>query len=108
MLELDRGMLHGRACCIRSDATEQKKRSGKQIFISASNREKLKRDLATRHIPVQGISTEEEDARALRLGARSVLRKPVKTRAELERTVAELAAYVAGTRRTVLLGARDR
>jgi signal transduction histidine kinase/DNA-binding response OmpR family regulator/HAMP domain-containing protein len=65
--------------------------------------EKLKRDLSTRHVPVQVISTEEEDARALRLGGRGVLRKPLKTRAELERTIADLAAYLAHRPRKVVL-----
>jgi HAMP domain-containing protein/signal transduction histidine kinase/DNA-binding response OmpR family regulator len=65
--------------------------------------DKLKRDLSTRHIPVQVITTEEEDARALRLGARSVLHKPLKTREALEETVSELARYVRASERRVLL-----
>jgi signal transduction histidine kinase/CheY-like chemotaxis protein/HAMP domain-containing protein len=56
--------------------------------------DKLKRDLSTRHIPVQVITTEDEDARAFQLGARGVLRKPLKTRDELETTIRQLADYV--------------
>jgi HAMP domain-containing protein/signal transduction histidine kinase/CheY-like chemotaxis protein len=65
--------------------------------------EKLKRDLATRHIPVQVITTEDEDGRALRLGACDVLRKPLKTRAELEETLSRLAEYVRREERLVLV-----
>jgi HAMP domain-containing protein/signal transduction histidine kinase/DNA-binding response OmpR family regulator len=65
--------------------------------------EKLKRDVTTRHVPVQVITTEEEDGRALRLGARGVLRKPLKTRAALEQTIAALAEYVGRNEQRVLL-----
>jgi HAMP domain-containing protein/signal transduction histidine kinase/CheY-like chemotaxis protein len=66
--------------------------------------EKLKRDLTTRHVPVQVITTEEEeDGRALRLGASDVLRKPLKTRGELEETLTRLAEYVRRDERSVLL-----
>jgi CheY-like chemotaxis protein len=69
--------------------------------------EKLKRDLATRHVPVQVITTEEEDERAIRLGARRVLRKPLKTRAALEQTIAEVADYVKRRERSVLVVGAD-
>jgi signal transduction histidine kinase/CheY-like chemotaxis protein/HAMP domain-containing protein len=69
--------------------------------------EKLKRDLATRHVPVQVITTEEEDERAIRLGARRVLRKPLKTRAALEETIAEVAEYVKQRDRLVLIVGAD-
>ena len=69
--------------------------------------ERLKRDLTTRHIPVQVITTEEEDTRALRLGARGVLRKPLKTRETLDQTLTALAHYVGTTERRVLLVAFD-
>src|SRR5439155_23235166 len=48
--------------------------------------DRLKNDLETRHIPVYIISTEEEEAsreRGLKMGAISVLTKPVKTRETL-------------------------
>ncbi|MDP9037635.1 MAG: response regulator, partial [Myxococcota bacterium] len=71
--------------------------------------EKLKHDLTTRHIPVQVITSEEEDSRALRMGARSVLRKPLKTREILDSTLGDLARYVATpTRHVILVGSDDR
>jgi signal transduction histidine kinase/HAMP domain-containing protein/DNA-binding response OmpR family regulator len=69
--------------------------------------EKLKRDVATRHVPVQVITTEEEDERSMRLGARRVLRKPLKTRAALEQMIAEVADYVKHRDRLVLLVGAD-
>ena len=42
--------------------------------------DRLKDDVATRHIPVQIITTEEERERGLRMGAMGVLTKPVKTK----------------------------
>jgi HAMP domain-containing protein/signal transduction histidine kinase/DNA-binding response OmpR family regulator len=65
--------------------------------------EKLKRDLATRHIPVQVITTDDEDGRALQLGALGVLRKPLKTRAELETTIRNLADYVKRNEELILV-----
>jgi HAMP domain-containing protein/signal transduction histidine kinase/CheY-like chemotaxis protein len=65
--------------------------------------EKLKRDLSTRHIPVQVITTEEEEARALQLGARAVLRKPLRTRDELEATIRQLTDYAKQQEEPILL-----
>ena len=45
--------------------------------------DRLKHDLATRHIPVYVITTEENTERALQLGAIGVLTKPVHTRDSL-------------------------
>ncbi len=49
--------------------------------------ERLKNDLNTRHIPVCVISTEEARERALRLGALTVVAKPIQTKEVLERTL---------------------
>jgi CheY-like chemotaxis protein len=65
--------------------------------------EKLKRDLSTRHIPVQVITTADEDARALKLGAHDVLHKPLKTREALEETIGQLSSYVRNPERRVLV-----
>jgi hypothetical protein len=46
--------------------------------------DRLKNDLATRHIPVYIISTEEERERGLKMGAISVLNKPIKTKEVLD------------------------
>ncbi len=46
--------------------------------------DRLKNDLETRHIPVYIISTEEERERGIKMGAISLLTKPVKTREALD------------------------
>jgi HAMP domain-containing protein/signal transduction histidine kinase/DNA-binding response OmpR family regulator len=53
---------------------------------------RLKDEEATRHIPVQLITTDEERERGLRLGAVGVLTKPVKTKEALDETFARLRA----------------
>jgi HAMP domain-containing protein/signal transduction histidine kinase/DNA-binding response OmpR family regulator len=46
--------------------------------------DRLKNDLATRHIPVQIITTDEERARGLRMGAMGVLTKPLRSKESLD------------------------
>ncbi|MFO0758942.1 MAG: HAMP domain-containing protein [Byssovorax sp.] len=69
--------------------------------------DRLKHDLLTRHIPVQVITTTEERERALRMGARGVLQKPVKTREALDETLAQLHRFVTAPSRRLLLGVAD-
>src|SRR6185369_5191008 len=45
---------------------------------------RLRSDLSTRHIPVHIISTDEDCERGLKLGARSVLAKPIKSKEILD------------------------
>ena len=45
---------------------------------------RLKDDLATRHIPVQVITTDEERERPLRMGAMGVLSKPIVSQEPLD------------------------
>jgi CheY-like chemotaxis protein len=52
--------------------------------------DRLKSDLATRHIPVYLITTEEDTGRALPLGAIGVLQKPIKTQDALDQVFAEI------------------
>jgi HAMP domain-containing protein/signal transduction histidine kinase/DNA-binding response OmpR family regulator len=52
--------------------------------------ERLKGDLGTRHIPIYVITTEEDTARALPLGAIGALQKPIKTREALDQAFAEI------------------
>ena len=63
--------------------------------------DRLKDDLATRHIPVQLITTEEERERGLRMGAMGALTKPVKTTRGAGRDVrpAQAASSSRATRR---------
>jgi CheY-like chemotaxis protein len=67
----------------------------------------LKSDLATRHIPVQVISTDDEGERGYGLGAWSVLAKPIAHRETLETALAALASYVEQPRRELLLVGGD-
>jgi CheY-like chemotaxis protein len=69
--------------------------------------EKLKLDVVTRHIPVYVVSTDDEAGRAVRLGARSVLRKPLKSRDDLDEMLAKLESFVAAPHRTMWLVEED-
>ena len=65
--------------------------------------DRLKHDLETRHIPVQVITTEEEHERALRLGAKGVLTKPLKSRDSLDETFERLLQFMLTQERSLLL-----
>jgi HAMP domain-containing protein/signal transduction histidine kinase/DNA-binding response OmpR family regulator len=52
--------------------------------------ERLRCDAATRHIPVYVITTEEDDGKAMRLGAIGLLNKPILTRDPLEAAFARI------------------
>ncbi|WP_415749407.1 HAMP domain-containing protein [Caballeronia sp. J97] len=64
---------------------------------------RLKNDLATRHIPVCVISTDESRERALRSGAFAFLPKPVESQAILDGALASMARYVEAQQRVVLV-----
>jgi signal transduction histidine kinase/CheY-like chemotaxis protein/HAMP domain-containing protein len=64
---------------------------------------RLKRDLATRHVPVHIITTEEDRHRGLQLGAVGVLGKPLQDKGALERMFTSLRALVTRPDRSVLL-----
>jgi CheY-like chemotaxis protein len=64
---------------------------------------RLKNDMATRHIPVWVISTDESRDRALRSGALAFLSKPVESQAILDNALAALARYIEAERRVVLV-----
>jgi CheY-like chemotaxis protein len=59
---------------------------------------RLKNDPATRHIPVQMITTEEDRERGLRMGAMGALNKPVKTKELLDQTFERIKACAAEQR----------
>jgi len=67
----------------------------------------LKSDFATRDIPVTVISTGEDLDRGRRLGAWSVLAKPIETRDALVAAIAGLRAYVQRAERELLLVQED-
>ncbi|WP_044246334.1 HAMP domain-containing protein [Chondromyces apiculatus] len=64
---------------------------------------RLKHDLETRHIPVLVITTDEDRERAMRLGAREVLHKPLKARDDLDAAFNRLLAFMRTHERTVLV-----
>src|SRR5262249_36637281 len=69
--------------------------------------ERLKNDVATRHIPVCVISTEEARERSLELGALSFVAKPIQTKEVLERSLAELRDFVSRPVKALLVVAAD-
>jgi signal transduction histidine kinase/CheY-like chemotaxis protein/HAMP domain-containing protein len=64
---------------------------------------RLKDDAATRHIPVQIITTDEERERGLRMGAMGVLVKPIKTKDALDQTFSRLKTFIDPHVRTVAI-----
>ena len=70
--------------------------------------ERLKNDLATRHIPVYVITTEENTERALQLGASAFVTKPVHTRDSLNVVFDALAERASREQPTlIVLGPDD-
>jgi CheY-like chemotaxis protein len=68
--------------------------------------DRLKHDRATRHIPVDIISVEEDDRRGLRLGAMAYLKKPV-AREDLVKTLDDAMEFTRRNTRNLLLLTRD-
>ncbi|MGF6901587.1 HAMP domain-containing protein/signal transduction histidine kinase/CheY-like chemotaxis protein [Paraburkholderia sp. GAS348] len=64
---------------------------------------RLKHDLATRHMPVCVISTDESRDRALQAGAFAFLSKPIQSREVLDVALHSMAAYVDAAPRKVLV-----
>ncbi|SAL86879.1 multi-sensor hybrid histidine kinase [Caballeronia arvi] len=64
---------------------------------------RLKNDLATRHIPVCVISTDESHERALRSGAFAFLPKPVESQTMLDNAVRSMARYIEAEQRVILV-----
>ena len=64
---------------------------------------RLKDDPATRHIPVQIITTEEDRSRGLRMGAIGILTKPVKTKESLDELFGKLKQAAESAHRKVLI-----
>jgi signal transduction histidine kinase/HAMP domain-containing protein/CheY-like chemotaxis protein len=68
---------------------------------------RLKNDPVTRHIPVYIITTEEDAARGLRMGATGVTTKPFKTREALDQTFDRIKQLSDDSRRKLLLVHHD-
>jgi signal transduction histidine kinase/DNA-binding response OmpR family regulator/HAMP domain-containing protein len=65
--------------------------------------ERLKNDIATRHIPVCVISTEEARERALNSGALVFVPKPIRSKDVLDALLEHVKSYTAPRRRDVLV-----
>jgi HAMP domain-containing protein/signal transduction histidine kinase/CheY-like chemotaxis protein len=65
--------------------------------------ERLKNDLATRHLPVCVISTEEARRRALASGAIAFLAKPIQNRETIDGIFDHLSNFIARRKRNVLV-----
>ncbi|MHB8745985.1 MAG: HAMP domain-containing protein, partial [Gammaproteobacteria bacterium] len=65
--------------------------------------ERLKNDIASRHIPVCVISTEEVGERAANLGAYTVVPKPIQSKQVLETLLDDVKAFVGNSSKRVLL-----
>jgi HAMP domain-containing protein/signal transduction histidine kinase/DNA-binding response OmpR family regulator len=65
--------------------------------------ERIKNDMATRHIPVYVITTDDDTERGLRLGARMVITKPLATGEALEQTIAAIKRHVDAASRELLI-----
>jgi CheY-like chemotaxis protein len=61
--------------------------------------DRLKADLATRHIPVCVVSTDDSRERALSSGAIGFIGKPVQSREVIDRAIEELKAFVSRPKR---------
>jgi CheY-like chemotaxis protein len=64
---------------------------------------RLKNDVATRHIPVYVISTEDARERAIRSGAKAFIAKPIQNKQVLTAMLDEMKAFLNGRRKRVLL-----
>ena len=65
--------------------------------------ERIKNDMATRHIPVYIITTDDDVDRGLRLGARMVITKPLATGEALEEAVAAIKRHTDAATRDLLI-----
>ncbi|MEJ7932039.1 response regulator [Ramlibacter sp. AN1015] len=69
--------------------------------------DRLKQDLATRHVPVCVISTDESRDRAFNAGALGFVAKPVPSRDVLDALLEQLLSYAGRMQRKVLVGLDD-
>ncbi|MEZ0223314.1 MAG: response regulator, partial [Alphaproteobacteria bacterium] len=65
--------------------------------------ERLKNDMATRHVPVCVISTDESRARALESGALAFVAKPIQSRDVLDEVLRKLTEFSKRKKKTILV-----
>ena len=69
--------------------------------------ERLKHDMATRHIPICIISTDESRDRALTSGAHTFVAKPIQNHEVLDQLMKGLAGYINRPKRSVMVVESD-
>jgi CheY-like chemotaxis protein len=69
--------------------------------------DRLKDDMATRHIPVQIITTDEDRGRGLRMGAIGVLTKPIRNKESLDEAFRRITRAVRPTTYRMLMAVPD-
>jgi signal transduction histidine kinase/DNA-binding response OmpR family regulator/HAMP domain-containing protein len=69
--------------------------------------ERLKNDIATRHIPVCVISTDDAREQAYSSGALAFVPKPISSRDVLDKLLSQLSEFIGRTKRTLLIVEND-
>jgi HAMP domain-containing protein/signal transduction histidine kinase/DNA-binding response OmpR family regulator len=69
--------------------------------------DRMKQDLAARHIPVCVISTDDSRERAFKSGAMAFVEKPIRSKEVLDEMLDKLRAYVGRPQRSVLVALKD-
>jgi len=69
--------------------------------------DRLKDDVATRHIPVQVITTDEDRGRGLRMGAIGVLTKPIRNKESLDEAFGRISRAIQPRSHRLLMAVAD-
>jgi signal transduction histidine kinase/DNA-binding response OmpR family regulator/HAMP domain-containing protein len=69
--------------------------------------DRIKHDLAVRHMPVCVISTDDSKERAFRSGAMAFVEKPIQSKEVLDAMLDKLQSYLARSEKRVLVALRD-
>jgi signal transduction histidine kinase/DNA-binding response OmpR family regulator/HAMP domain-containing protein len=69
--------------------------------------DRIKHDLALRHVPVCVISTDDSKDRAFKSGALAFLEKPIRSKEVLDSMLEKLHAYVSRTEKSLLVALED-
>jgi signal transduction histidine kinase/DNA-binding response OmpR family regulator len=70
--------------------------------------DRLKNDIATQHIPIAVISTDDSRERALAAGAYAFIAKPIQSKDVVDELLRNLRDYVARTERRILVVAAEK
>ena len=69
--------------------------------------DRIKHDLAARHLPVCVISTDDSKERAFRSGAMAFVEKPIQSKQVLDTMLDKLRAYLARPQKSILVALKD-